>query len=57
MHFLDKLSLDNELIIVHRKLGQKLGQIALVDFENLHNPTTQMSSYFKRYKKYVDLFL
>ena len=35
MHYLYKCSLDNDVILVHRKLGQKL--ITLEDFNNLHN--------------------
>ena len=35
MHFLNKFSLDNDVILVHRKLSQKL--ITLEDFFNLHN--------------------
>ena len=35
MHFLNKFSLDNDLILVHRKLCHKL--ITLEDFINLHN--------------------
>ena len=34
-HFLNKFSLDNDAILVHRKLGQKL--ITLEDFDNLYN--------------------
>ena len=41
MNFLNKSSLDNDMILVHRKLGQKL--ISLEDFINLHNATTQTS--------------
>ena len=35
IHFLNKFSLDNDVILVHRKLGHKL--IILEDFINLHN--------------------
>ena len=35
MHFLNKFSLENDVILVHRKLGRKL--ITLEDFINLHN--------------------
>ena len=35
MHILNKFSLDNDLILVHRKLCHKL--ITLEDFINLHN--------------------
>ena len=38
MHFLNKFSHDNDLILVHRKLGQKL--ITMEDFINLHNMWT-----------------
>ena len=38
MHFLNKFSLDNDLFLVHRKLGQKL--ITLEDFINIHNMWT-----------------
>ena len=41
MHFLNKFSPDNDVILVHRKLGQKL--ITLEDFINFHNTTTQTS--------------
>ena len=37
MHFLDKFSLDNDVILVHRKLGQKL--ITLENCIKLHNAT------------------
>ena len=33
MHFLNKFSLDNDVILVHQKLGQKI--ITLEDFINL----------------------
>ena len=38
MHFLNKFSLDNDVILVHQKLGQKL--ITLEDFINLHKTLT-----------------
>ena len=38
MQFPNKFSLDNDAILVHRKLGQKL--ISLEDFINLHNMRT-----------------
>ena len=38
MHFLNKFSHDNDLILVHRKLGQKL--ITMEDFIILHNMWT-----------------
>ena len=41
MNFLDKFSLDNHVILVHRKLVQKL--ITLEDFINLYNAITQTS--------------
>ena len=41
MHFLHKFSLDNDVILVHRKLRQKL--INLEDFNNLREATTQTS--------------
>ena len=34
MHFLNKFSLANDVILVHRKLGQKL--ITMEDFINFH---------------------
>ena len=39
MLFINKFSLDNDVILVHRKLGQEL--ITLEDFINLHNAATQ----------------
>ena len=41
MHFHNKCSLDNDVILTHEKIGQKL--ISLEDFNNFHNVTTQTS--------------
>ena len=54
MHFHNKFSLDNDVILVHREIGQKL--ITLEDFNNLHYFHYFFSHKMPTFQKIMNIF-